>query len=126
MTPSQPSKALHVNLWLVQAVLALLLIGAGIFKLITPIADLARIWPWAGENPGLVRFAGVVDALGGLGLVLPMLTRIRPGLTALAALGVALLMVCAIVFHLVRGEAANTPFNFVVLALALFVWWGRK
>jgi hypothetical protein len=123
---NHPSKTLHITLWLVQAVLALLLVGTGIFKLITPIPELAALWPWAGEYPGLLRFAGVVDALGGLGLVLPGLARIRPGLTRLAALGVALLMVCAIVFHLARGEAANTPFNFVVLALALFVWWGRR
>jgi len=126
MTPSHPSRALHITLWLVQAILALLLIGAGIFKLITPISELAALWAWAGEHPGLVRFAGVVDALGGLGLVLPGLTRIRPGLTGLAALGVVLLMVCAIVFHFSRGEARDTPFNFVVLALALFVWWGRR
>jgi drug/metabolite transporter (DMT)-like permease len=105
---------------------ALLLIGTGVFKLITPIATLAAMWPWAGEHPGLLRFAGVVDLLGGLGLVLPGLTGIQPGLMRLAALGCALLMVCAIAFHIARGEAANTPFNFVLLVLVLFVWWGRR
>jgi hypothetical protein len=119
-----PSKALQITLWLVQSLLVLLLIGTGLFKLLTPIADLKALWPWTGEHPGLVRLTGVLDALGGLGLVLPGLLR-RPGLARLAALGVALLMVGAIAFHFSRGEAANTPFNFVVLGLALFVWWGR-
>ncbi len=64
--------------------------------------------------------------LGGLGLLLPSLTRIKPGLTALAALGCAALMACAIVFHFSRGEAANSWFNFLLAALALFVAWGRR
>lgn len=84
------------------------------------------MWPWAGDYPVLLRLTGVIDLCGGIGLVVPALTRIRTGLTALAALGCALLMVCAIVFHLSRGEAANTPFNVVMLALSLFVFWGRQ
>lgn len=92
----------------------------------TPIATLAALWPWAGDHPGLVRGTGVIDLVGGLGLVLPALTRIRPGLTVLAAAGLAALQVGAIVFHVARGEVANTPVNFVLLALALFVFWGRR
>jgi hypothetical protein len=61
-----------------------------------------------------------------LGILLPTLTRIKPGLTVLAALGCAALQLCAIVFHVSRGEAANTPFNFVLVALSLFVAWGRR
>jgi hypothetical protein len=57
---------------------------------------------------------------------LPALTRIRPGVTVFAALGCAALQVCAIVFHFSRGEAANTPFNFLLVALATFVAWGRR
>ena len=125
---SQPktSKTLHVILWIAQALLAILFIGTGIFKLVTPISTLAGMWPWAGEYPNLLRFTGVFDLLGGIGVVLPALTRIRPGLTVLAALGCAALMVSAIAFHLSRGEGANTPFNFVMLALAIFVFWGRS
>ena len=47
-------------------------------------------------------------------------------LTAVAALGCALFQLCAIVFHVARGEAANTPFNFVLVALSIFVLWGRR
>ena len=122
----QPSKTLQISLWIVQALLALLFIGTGIFKLVTPIATLAGMWPWAGEYPTLLRLTGIFDLLGGIGIVLPALTRIKPELTVWAALGCAVLMVSAIGFHLSRGEGANTPFNIVVLALALFVFWGRR
>jgi len=44
----------------------------------------------------------------------------------LAALGCAALQLCAIVFHFSRGEGANTPFNFLLVALSLFVFWGRR
>ncbi|WP_046242392.1 DoxX family protein [Hymenobacter terrenus] len=126
ISPPTTSKPLHVALWIAQALLALLYLGTGIFKLIPPIATLAALWPWAGEHPSLVRLTGIVDFLGGVGIVLPALTRIRPGLTVLAAAGLAALQVAAIAFHLARGEAANTPFNFVMLAFALFVFWGRR
>lgn len=127
MTPQpEKSKALSVALWVAQALLAVLFVGTGVFKLVTPVATLAGLWPWAGEYPALVRATGIIDLAGGLGLVLPALTRRRPGLTALAAAGCALLQVCAIAFHLTRGEGANTPFNFAVLALTLFVLWGRR
>ncbi len=120
------SHALRLSRWIVQGLLALLYIGTGIFKLVTPLATLAALWPWAGEHPSLLRATGVVDLLGGLGLVLPALLRTKPGLARLAALGLAALQVGAIAFHLGRGEAANTPFNFGLLALALFVFWEQR
>jgi hypothetical protein len=58
-------------------------------------------------------------------VLLPSVTRIAPRLTVLAALGCAALQGAAIVFHLSRGEGANTPFNFVLVGLSLFVAWGR-
>ncbi len=127
MIPQQrTSKTLHMALWVVQVLLALLFIGTGLFKLVIPTATLAGIWPWAGEYPSLVGLTGIVDILGGTGLVLPALTRTRPSLTAWAALGCAALLLCAIGFHLSRGEGANTPVNFIVLTLTLFVFWGRR
>ncbi len=74
-------------------------------------------------SPGFLYATAVFD-LGGLGVVLPSLTRTKPGLTVLAALGCAALQACAVVFHFSRGEAANTPFNFFLIALSLFVAWG--
>ncbi|TGD80714.1 DoxX family protein [Hymenobacter wooponensis] len=120
------SKLLRVALWITQSVLALLYIGTGLFKLGTPIATVAGMWPWAGEYPTLLRGTGMLDLVGGIGIVLPALTHIRPYLTVAAAAGLALLQLGAIAFHLSRGEASNTPFNFIMLALALLVFWGRR
>lgn|SRR5450432_1696685 len=123
----QLSRGLEIGLWVVQGLLALTFVGTGIWKLITPIPDLAAKIPWAGQvSVGLLYATAVFDILGGLGVVLPSATRIKPGLTVLAALGCAALQTCAIAFHLSRGEKANTPFNFLLLALALFVSWGRR
>jgi hypothetical protein len=114
-------------LWIAQGLLGLLFFGTGVWKLLTPIPQLAQMIPWAGQvTPSFLYFTALFDLLGGVGIVLPSLARIRPGLTVLAALGCAALQACAIVFHLSRGEGANTPFNFVLLALALFVAWGRR
>jgi hypothetical protein len=124
---TQPSKGLSAALWMVQGLLALTFIGAGIWKLATPIPKLAAMIPWAGQvSPGLLYATAAFDILGGLGIALPSLTRIKPGLTVLAALGCVVLQVSAIVFHFSRGEAANTPFNFLLVALSLFVFWGRR
>ncbi|MES2389307.1 MAG: DoxX family protein [Bacteroidota bacterium] len=122
----QQSKALNISLWVVQAIMALMFIGTGIFKLITPVSEIAKMWPWAGENSNLLRFTGLIDLLGGIGIIVPTITKIKPALSAYAALGCAMLMICAIVFHFSRGEGANTPFNFALLSLALFVFWGRR
>jgi hypothetical protein len=122
-----PNRALNVSLWVVQALLAVTFIGTAVWKLATPIPQLAAMIPWAGQvSPAFLYFTAVVDAAGGVGIVLPALTRIKPGLTVLAALGCAALQVCAVVFHLSRGEGASTPFNLLLVALALFVAWGRR
>src|SRR6478735_9781933 len=122
----QPSRALSISLWVVQALLGVLFVATGVWKLLTPIAQLSTMIPWAGQvSPGFLAAIAIIDLLGGVGVVLPALSRIKPGLTTLAALGCALLQVCAAVFHLSRGEGANTPFNFVLIGLSLFVAWGR-
>jgi hypothetical protein len=117
---------LSIALWIVQGLLALTFAGGGIWKLATPVPELAARMPWMGQvSPSFLHFTAVVDTLGGIGVLLPSLTRIKPGLTVLAALGCVALQVSAIVFHFSRGEARNTPFNFFLVALALFVAWGR-
>jgi hypothetical protein len=124
---AERNRGLSIALWIVQALLALTFAGTGVWKLVTPVPDLAAMIPWAGQvAPSFLIMTAVVDLAGGLGIVLPSLTRIQPRLTLLAALGCALLQVCAIVFHASRGELANTPFNVVLVALSLFVFWGRR
>ena len=123
---NKPSKGLSVGLWLVQGLLALTFVGTGIWKAVTPIAELAAKMPWMGEvSPSFLYVTAVFDTLGGVGVLLPSVTRILPRLTVLGALGCAALQASAIVFHVSRGEVANTPFNFFLIALALFVAWGR-
>ncbi len=122
----RPSQALNVGLWLAQGLLFITFTGAAFWKLLTPIPELAAQIPWAGQvPPGFLHATAVFDLCGGLGIFLPALTRVAPRLTVFAALGCAALQGCAIVFHLARGEGANTPFNFFLVALAGFVFWGR-
>jgi len=123
-SPQRP--ILNAVLWLVQVLLAAFFIYAGFSKLTVPIAQLSMAMPWTGEHPTLVTVTGLVDLLGGLGILLPALTRIQPRLGVLAAAGLALLQIVAMLFHISRGEAQMTPLNIVLLALILFVLWGRS
>jgi len=72
-----------------------------------------------------VRFIGVVEVLGALGVVVPAATRIKPSLTPLAALGLTTVMVLASLTHLARGEVQMLPITIVLATLAAFVAWGR-
>lgn len=127
MTDSKkPSKALHTTLWVTQILLAASLIWAAMMKLFQPVETLAAMWPWAGQvSVALVKMTGIVDLLGGIGLILPSLIRIRPQLTPVTAGGIVILMVCATVFHIMRGEASATGANIVFAAMAAFIAWGR-
>jgi len=82
---------------------------------------------WTGEVPSyVVRLLGIIDLLGGVGVILPALLKIKPGLTSLAATGVVLLMLCAITFHVSRGESSVIGFNIMIMIMAGFVAWGRN
>ena len=127
MTNSTRAPVLRIGLWIAQLLVGIPFVMIGFMKLTTHITELAKVIPWAGQLPVLfVRSIGLVDIAGGVGIVVPALTRIKPELTVWAAAGCVALQVCAIVFHVSRGEAAFTPLNFVFLALAAFVYWGRK
>ncbi len=120
------SRMVRIALWIVQVLLFLVFAGAGLWKLATPIPELAAMIPWAGAVPAPFVYAtAVLDLLGGIGILLPTVTRIMPRLAVAAALGCAALQVGAIVFHLARGEATETPFNVLLVVLAGFVLWGR-
>jgi putative oxidoreductase len=113
-------------LWIVQILLALAFVAAGFMKLTTPVEQLAQNMVWVTDVPvWLLRFIGLAEVAGGLGLVLPALTRIQPQLTPLAAAGLALDMLLAAGFHLMRGEFGYIVPNLVLLALAAFVAYGR-
>lgn len=126
-TPIQrPARALSLALWTLQILLCLLFVGTAVWKVATPPGELAAMIPWAGDMPrSFVAVTALADLAGGLGVLLPSVTRVAPWLTPVAAGGLAALQASAIVFHLGRGEAADTPFNVVLLVLALVVTWGR-
>ena len=109
-------------LWTIQVLLALLFLFAGGMKLVMPIEEMTKQMPM----PGLfLRFIGVAELLGGLGLILPGLLRIRPGLTPLAAAGLVIIMVGATALTLAIGPVATALIPLVVGLLAAFVAYGR-
>ncbi len=111
-------------LWTVQVLLALVFLFAGGVKLVTPFEEMAAQMPI--PLPELfLRFIGVAEVLGALGLILPGLLRIRPGLTPLAAAGLAIIMIGATVLTLAGGLGAMAVIPLVVGLLAAFVAYGR-
>lgn len=123
--PAEPqtSKTMNIILWIAQTLLAVTFIWAGFMKIAKP-EDLP--FPWVKDHTNLVLITGIVDLLGGLGIVLPALLRIQPQLTIFAAYGIIVLMIVASVFHISRGEAKDIGFNIFIALLAVFVAWGRQ
>lgn len=113
---------MNIALWIVQGLLALLFLFAGGMKLVLPPEELAG--PVA--LPGwFIRFIGVVEVLGAIGLILPWLLRIRPALTPLAAAGLVIVMIGATVITLAGGDIASALIPLIVGILAGFVAYGR-
>ena len=111
-----------VALWIVQGLLAALFLFAGGMKLVLPLEQMKD----PVELPGaFLRFIGVAEVLGALGLVLPGLLRIRPGLTPLAAAGLVIIMIGATVLTLALGQVGPALISLVVGCLAAFVAYGR-
>jgi uncharacterized membrane protein YphA (DoxX/SURF4 family) len=109
-------------LWVVQVLLALVFLLAGVVKLILPVEEMTKQMPL----PGLfLRFIAVAEVLGAIGLILPGLLRIRPGLTPLAAAGLVIIMIGATVVTAASGAIALALIPFTVGLLALFVAYGR-
>jgi uncharacterized membrane protein YphA (DoxX/SURF4 family) len=113
---------MNMVLWIVQTLLALLFLFTGGMKLIMPIEEMTQQIPM----PGLfLRFIGVCEVLGGLGLVLPWLLGIRPGLTSLAAAGLVIIMIGATATTIMTGQIAISLVPLAVGILCLFVAYGR-
>jgi hypothetical protein len=119
-----PAKELKMNvaLWIIQALLALLFLFAGGAKLVMSVEEMTKQI----ALPGLfLRFIAVCEILGALGLVLPWLLRIRPGLTSLAAAGLLIIMIGATALTLMTGDVVTALLPLVVGLLCAFVAYGR-
>jgi putative oxidoreductase len=117
---------MNVVLWSFQGLLAAAYLMAGGMKASRPIDVLGKSMEWVRTvPPGFVRFIGVAEVLGAIGLILPMVTGTLPGLTVAATVGLAVVQVGAIIVHATRREMQMIPMNIVLLLLAVFVAIGR-
>jgi uncharacterized membrane protein YphA (DoxX/SURF4 family) len=117
----------NVVLWIVAGVLAAVFLGSGLSKLAQPrkkIVDSGMGWA-EDFSDGAVKAIGALEVLGALGLVLPAVFDVAPVLVPIAAVGLALVMAGAAVVHARRKETPMVVANLVLLALAVFVAWGR-
>ena len=106
-------------LWIVQGLLALFFaLASGAPKLLLPLETLPLPGP-------ALRLIGVAEVLGALGLILPAVTGVRPGLVPLAASGLVLVTIGATVYQLAAGEPGNALFAVAVGLLCAFVAYGR-
>lgn len=123
---TKKSKTLNISLWVAQSILAAMFIMAGIMKSTSPIDQLAPMLPWTKDVPELlVRIIGVSELLAGLGLLVPSIFRIKPILTPVAASGILVIMLLALVFHITRSEFAALGINVFIASMAVFIAWGR-
>ena len=114
-----------IAVWILQFLLAIAFCAAGLMKMLRPKDELRERMAWVeGVTPRGVKLIGLVELLGGLGLVLPALTGIAPILTLLAAIGLALVMVAAIIVHRRIGDplAQVAPALLLLVLLLLCIW----
>jgi uncharacterized membrane protein YphA (DoxX/SURF4 family) len=117
---------MNIVLWVIQILLALAFAMAGIMKVTQPVDRLEARMGWVKDiGPGGVRLIGTLEILGAIGLILPAVTGILPWLTPLAATGLVLTMIGAMITHGRCGEYSQIGMNVVLLLLALFVAYGR-
>jgi len=115
---------LDTLLWIAQGILGALMIIIGIMECIQP-EKLDKNAQWVKDYPGLVKFIGVSEVLGGIGLVVPWLTEILPILTPMAAIGIGIIMVLAAVFNFRRKDFRSVRINIFLLAISVFISYGR-
>jgi uncharacterized membrane protein YphA (DoxX/SURF4 family) len=115
-----------IVLWVLQVLLALAFLGAGIMKVSQPISNLQKNMAWVGSTPvWSVRTIGILEILGALGLILPAVTHILTWLTPVAAIGLALTMIGAIILHIRLKETNVVVAPLILLILALIIVYGR-
>jgi len=118
---------MNIVLWIVQILLALLFLFAGCTKLVLPLSKLTSGSPNEIHLPGLlIRFIGICEVAGGLGLILPGIFRIRRSLTPLAAWGLVIIMAGATVISFIGMGFAAAILPLITGLLCVFVAYGRR
>lgn len=119
---------MNILLWVIQILLALLFLAAGVPKLIFTVDQMMKnAPPNAIRFPELfMKFIGVVEVLGALGLVLPGLLRRQQYLTPLAAVGLLIVMIGAVVVSIMSTGVATAILPFIAGLLCAFVAYGRS
>ena len=117
---------MNTALWIAQGVLGAMMIMAGIMKTFQPKEKLAPNLPWVKDfSAATVKFVGLSELLGGIGLIVPWYTGILPILTPLAAIGIGIIMVLAAVYHFQHKEYRGIGINMFLAAIAAFIAYGR-
>jgi uncharacterized membrane protein YphA (DoxX/SURF4 family) len=117
---------MNIALWIIAGLLAVAFLASGAMKLIQPKEKLPAGWGWVEDfSAGSIKAIGALEVLAAVGLILPAALDIAPVLVPLAAVGLVLLMAGAVIAHVHRREARVIGVPMVLLALAVFVAWGR-
>jgi uncharacterized membrane protein YphA (DoxX/SURF4 family) len=120
---NRPGRKLNVLLWVLQAVLAMLFMFAGVMKFIIPVAEMTKQIALPGW---FLHFIGGAEILGAIALILPGILRIRTGLTPLAAAGLVVIMIGATAVNLKAGQRPAALITVVVGLLLVFVAYNRR
>ena len=118
---------MKILVWIIQVLVALAFLGAGLMKLFTPYAELLADpnTAWAGDfSATQIKIISLLEVLGALGLIIPMFVAKLKVLVPVAAIGLALTMIGAIITHLGRDESVTI--NIILFALAAYIAWSRS
>jgi uncharacterized membrane protein YphA (DoxX/SURF4 family) len=118
---------MNVTLWIIAIVLAVIFLFSGLLKVIRPKEKLAESGiGWTEDfSTGMVKLIGVLEVLAAIGLILPPALNIAPILAPLAATGLAIIMIGAVVVHVRRKEYPQIILTVILLILSVVVAWGR-
>lgn len=116
---------MDITLWVIQIILGLAFFIIGSMKAFQ-YEKFKVNQPWAKDSSkGLIIFIGVAEIVGGIGVIIPQATGILTVLTPLAAVGIAIIMLLAGIFHIKRKEYSALWLNLILLLLALFIIYGH-
>lgn len=122
---------MNIALWILQGLLAAMFLMAGFMKASKSKDEIKESggerMAWVDDiSANNIKLIGILEILAGIGLILPQLTGILPWLTPLAAIGLALTMIGALMLHVRRGDGVQAIVtNVVILLLAAFVAYGH-